>query len=309
MSENDGIDDALRGAVGGAMRTVITAAGHAGQRIAQQIATRAQERARLSEQQAREAQARYDAQRHAARAQVSVVHRDDWWDRATPEGLGKVWQTASAWRGFDADVAAAAEVLERQVHERYGVPAAELEAQRRTAQDATYEAEYQQRNDYQTALQWARENDKSLYNTHEMDMMGSDHYTSSQRHRAQLVETWRERTGNGPDKAQADAERAAARVDEATAAAVLAEPGEQAHASVDVPEQQAEVLYDSAERRQQLAAQLESAGVGEEAKEARLIADAAQAVPPNQAVARGRKSPKARVARTTGRQQDKSLSR
>ncbi len=310
MSETDGIDDALRGAVGGAMRTVITAAGYAGQQLAQQLAQRAQERARLSEQRAREEQARCDAQRHAARAQVSVVHREEWWDRATPEGLGKVWQTATAWRGFDPDVAAAAAVFERQAQERYGISATEMEAQRRTALEVARQAEMQERADYNSAEQWARENDPGLYAGHQQEMAGADDPRSWGRLRAQLVETWRERTGNDHDQAQADAERAAARVDEATAAVVLAEPVDQVHATSAVePEEQAEVLYDSAERRRQLAEQLEHAGVGEEAKEARLIADAAQAVPPKQAIARRKKAPKARVARTTGRQQDKSLTR
>ncbi len=66
----------------------------------------------------------------------------------------------------------------------------------------------------------------------------------------------------------------------------------------DGAQEAAEVLYDSAERRGDLAATLEARGVDAETVEARVVADTNQARPPADAVAEGpRKAPAAKRAR------------
>lgn len=301
MSESDGIDEAIRGG----MRTAITAAGYAGQQIAQAITDRARTAAQASQEEARELRARYDAERAAARAHVAVVDRPEWWETATAEKVARVWETAHAWREQDPDIDRAAQIIEHQVRERHGVDVGQLVEQVRADRVSEVRAAAGRQSEYDRAREWAQQHDPELLAGHDRALMGSDDAREDVRTRERFVETWRARTGATVD---GDAARAAARVDELTAGAVLAEPLEGAAARVEL-ERDAEVLYDSAERRQQLAARLDAAGVGAEAKEARLISDASQAVPANEAVVRGKSAPKARRARPQGRQQDKSLSR
>jgi hypothetical protein len=302
MTESDGIEETVRGT----MRTALTAAGYAGQQIAQAITASQRARQQASEQQAEQLQARYDAERAAARARVAVVHREEWWNTTEPQNVADVWVTAQGWREQDPDVERAAVEVERQVRDRYGISPAELAAQQQTARVADLRRAAERQSDYDLAREWAWDNDRGLHNAHTNALMGSDSARAFQQHRDELVETWRSRTGGVV--AESEAARAAARADELTAAAVLAQPLDGAAERADV-EHDAEVLYDSAERRQQLADRLESAGVGEEAAEARILSDTSQAVPTNQAISRGAKAPKARPSRTKGRQQDKSISR
>lgn len=302
MSESDGIDETIRGG----MRTAITAAGYAGQQVAQVVTDRARAAAQERELAARDLQARYDAERASARAHVAVVDRQEWWETATQAKVARVWETANAWRGQDPDIDRAAQTIDRQVQERYGVDPAQLAEQVRAERVAELRAAAAQQSEYEHARQWAHEHDPGLLADHDRELMGSDNARDDARTRERFVETWRDRTGAAVD---GGAHRAAARVDELSAAAVLAEPDEGRPVARTELEHEAEVPYDSAERRQQLAARLDGAGIDSEAKEARLISDASQAVPPNEAIARRKAAPKARRARPQGRQQDKSLSR
>ena len=276
------------------MRTALTAAGYAGQ----QLAERRREQQQVSEEQARRLQARYDAERGAARSQVTVVHRDEWWEHAAPEKVAQMWQTAHGWRGEDPDVDAAARVMEDQVRQRFGVDPGQIAAQNQARRIEELRQAAEERSQYESAREWARTNDPDLYREHEARMMGSDSAVADRRSREELVQAWRERTG----------QEGAAAADRAGAAAVLAEPAATGVEKVKA-EDRAGVLYDSAERRQQLADRLTAADDGAEAAEARTVADVSQGVPSSRAIARAAKAPKARPNRSAGRQQDKSLSR
>jgi hypothetical protein len=134
-------------------------------------------------------------------------------------------------------------------------------------------------------------------------LMGADSSRDSQRHRDQLVETWRERTGPEVDRLRAEA-----RSDDRTAAAVLAEPIDSAGQRHDV-EHEAEALYDDAEHRQTLADRLDRADVGADAEEARLVAHDAKGVPAAAAVTAKSSTQKARTGRNAARQRDQTVSR
>jgi hypothetical protein len=310
MSESDGIEEAVRGSIRGAVNMAISIGGYAGQQAAERIAQRNREQQRASEQAAREMQARYDAERAAARSQVAVVNRPEWWDRATPEQIGKVWETVETWRSQDpAWAQQASETIATEVSSRYEVDVRDLVARQQAERTEQLRQAAQQRSEYERAKDWAREHEPSLYARHEADFMAAGTAADGEKLRARLVETWQERTAARADVDPAvDQERAAARVDEAAAAAVMVEPLQSEADRVDA-EQEAEVLYDSAERRQQLADRLEKAGIDPDAREARLISDASQAVPTNQAIRRAKKAPKARRTRTAGRQQEQTLGR
>ena len=94
MSEADGMEDA----VNGAMRTGLMVAARIGEQLARMREQEQRTIAAAGEQRARELQERFDAQRAAARAQLAPVSREDWWDKATPEMIERVHETATAWK-------------------------------------------------------------------------------------------------------------------------------------------------------------------------------------------------------------------
>ncbi|SDP65141.1 colicin import membrane protein [Arthrobacter sp. ok909] len=117
MSEADGMEDA----VDGAMRTGLMVASRIGEQLARMREQEQRTIAAAEEQRARELQERFDAQRAAARAQLAPVGREDWWDKATPEMIERVHETATAWRAYDPEAARAAEKISEQVQSRYGI--------------------------------------------------------------------------------------------------------------------------------------------------------------------------------------------
>jgi hypothetical protein len=94
-------------------------------RIDEQLARMREEDQRniatAEEQHARERQERFDAQRAAARAQLSPVARDDWWDKANPEMIDRVHEIATAWKAYEPEPAQALERIRDQVQNRYGI--------------------------------------------------------------------------------------------------------------------------------------------------------------------------------------------
>jgi hypothetical protein len=111
------MDDALDGA----MRTGLMVASRIGEQLARMREEEQRNIAAAEEHRARQLQERFDAQRAAARAQLAPVARDDWWDKATPEMIERVHETATAWREYDPDAAQASEKIRDQVQARYGI--------------------------------------------------------------------------------------------------------------------------------------------------------------------------------------------
>lgn len=117
MSESDGIDEAIEGM----SRVGLTIAGRLGEQLArarEQALRRAQA---VEEQQARELQARFDAERAAARAQLAPVMDNRWWDTASGRDIERVHEAATAWKDHDPAVRSTAEVIRDQVQRRYGL--------------------------------------------------------------------------------------------------------------------------------------------------------------------------------------------
>src|SRR5215218_8337943 len=117
MTESDGIDEAIEGM----SRVGLTVAGRLGEQLAR---TREQELRRaqaVEEQQARELQARFDAERAAARAQLAPVMDNRWWDTANGRDIERVHEAATAWKDHDPAARDAAETIRDQVQRRYGL--------------------------------------------------------------------------------------------------------------------------------------------------------------------------------------------
>lgn len=137
MSETDGIEEALEGA----FRTSLTVASRLGEHLAR---TREQELRRAQaaeEQQARELQARFDAERAAARAQFAPVMDNRWWDTAAGRDIERVHETVTAWKDHDPTARSAAEVIRDQLHRRYGLDVDSLGADEASVAEALAKAE------------------------------------------------------------------------------------------------------------------------------------------------------------------------
>ncbi|MDP9989389.1 colicin import membrane protein [Arthrobacter oryzae] len=247
MSESDGIEEAIEGM----SRVGLTVACRLGEQLAR---AREQElrRAQAAEEQlARELQARFDAERAAARAQFAPVMDNRWWDTASGRDVERVHETATAWKDYDPAARDAAEVIRDQVQRRYGLDLDNLGADEASVAEALAKAERDREQAEQERRTGREENDRAGQLLAEADREDRD------RERDVTEENQR------PES--------------------LAE--------------EADLEYDSTERRQDLAASLEDVA-DREAVQARLSADQDQATPPSAAVAKpSGRNPKARKTR------------
>lgn len=247
MSESDGIEEAIEGM----SRVGLTVAGRLGEQLARARETALRRAQAAEEQQAQELQARFDAERAGARAQLAPVMDNRWWDTASGRDIERVHEAATAWKDHDPAARNAAETIRDQVQRRYGLDVNNLGADETSVATALAKAER--------------------------------------------------------DRDQADKERGTGREENTQAAQLLAEADREDRArqqSTDEENERPEALreeaglkYDSAERRQELAASLD--GIADkEAVQARLSADQDQGTPPSAAVVKApKRSPKARKTR------------
>ena len=271
--DSDGIDEALQGVTHVAM----TAAARMGEQLARMREQQAREAQARSEQAAREYAARMTAERGAARAFLSPVHRPEWWDTATAEDVTKAYTTAKAWSEVDPEAVRAEQRIVEEVRNRYGVdvtgagePAAVAEAMARADRARSEAAEER------TGASGDRAAEADARRA-EAEARGQDVDPEL----ADAIDP--EQPGQGGD-AQTEADRARAQAD--------AEHGRASELREDAGQS-----YDSAERREAMAQGLDHIE-NRAAVEARVRSDVAQGRPAADAVtsAPGR-APKARKTR------------
>ncbi|WP_024476720.1 hypothetical protein [Arthrobacter sp. CAL618] len=117
MSESDDIDDAVEGT----LRAGLMVAARIGEQLARMREQEQRSIAQAEEGRARELQNRFNASQAAARAQLEPVSRNEWWDKATPDMIERVHETAEAWKGYDPVAAGHAGAIRVQVQDRYGI--------------------------------------------------------------------------------------------------------------------------------------------------------------------------------------------
>lgn len=359
MSESDGIEEAIEGM----SRVGMTVAGRLGEQLARAHETSLRRAQAAEEQQGRELQARFDAERSAARAQLAPVMDSRWWETASGRDIERVHETATAWKDHDPAARNAADTIRDQVQRRYGLDVNNLGANESSVASAMEKKErsvaqtHEGPSELEQARTWARENDPAYFGQWSQGRNAADTMGAGRSDDAALVNRWKEHTG------QADKERRTSREETTQAVYLLAEAAredkyrqeqnlptkedldqarewlreanpiesrnwEGRHQYADyladehdmerqlvkdwsaaneagqdpqVAREEAGIKYDSAERRQGLAASLD--GVADrEAVEARLSADQDQGTPPSAALAKtSGKTPKARKTRgTTG---------
>jgi hypothetical protein len=76
---------------------------------------------RRSDDEYRQLEARFRAEGASAAARLSVVHRPEWWNGASPQQIVSMYELAHRWRDDHPDAANAADTIAQQVQDRYGI--------------------------------------------------------------------------------------------------------------------------------------------------------------------------------------------
>ena len=248
--ETDGVgemfDDSLR--------IALTIASQFGERISRLREQMSRMREASAGQEYRELEARFESERGAARASLTPVQQQEWWNTAGVDDIAQAHETATVWRDHDETAREAGETIRLEVRQRYGIdvdapgadPAAVAAALRDAERDrAEARAERERSEEELTASQVL--------------------FTNADRHEREAQER-AERDWNS-DERRADDWKLAA---EATGESRV----EGDDAGLD---------YDSSERRRQFAASLEGKA-DQRTIDARILADGENAKHPREAV-------------------------
>lgn len=270
--ETDGIEEALEGQI----RVAVTAAGLVGESIARAREQQQRQAQAVSEQQARGLETRLTAERQTARAELASVHQPEWWGRATPEQIGHAYGTAHTWAREDPEAARAEQRIAGELRSRYGIDSANTGAHPAAVRAAVARAE-------QDRAGGAGERTGAAVDQATAAVL----LTQAEQQDRRAAEA-RQAAGHEPDP-----------IERAEATAEAADRGVTFEGLRDA----GQALYDSAERRDASARDLEAQGVSQEAVAAKMCADVSQAKPATEAVkGLGPKSAKAHKSRGHGPQ-------
>lgn len=290
--ENDGIADALDGQ----LRIALTVAAQLGARLARIREELARTRQAQTEQQNRELQARFDAERAAARAELAPVYERSWWDAASVEQIANAHETATAWHGIDPEADRAGERIAEEVQERYGLDVRNLDADPAAVRDAIARAE-------RARAEAAAQRGESAADVAEAGafLAAAETMDRAAEARNREANEQDQRILNG-DAGDVDQLRSDAENNRDATDALAAQSAVDRSSAGDA--------FDSAERRAQLAATLEGR-VDPAVIDAHLTAAADQARHPREAVTTAAKrEPKARRASGgNGQQRERHLGR
>lgn len=261
--DSDGIEESFESAA----RTAVTVAARVGEQLARIHEEHLATAHAQSEHAGREYAARLHAERDAARAQLAPVHRDEWWVGADVKAIGAAYTTAKAWEDRDAEAARASYRIRSELRDRYGVDvdapgdAVAVQAALARATALRIEAEGQRAQGHEDVVTGtvlvaeADRIDRRVEDARLADVNG--------RQEDARVLDGPGLTVPGADGAREVLERESARADTMRDATAVA--------------------YDSAERREAMAAGLEGKADAETIR-ARMVADTSQARHPREAV-------------------------
>ena len=276
MAESDGIEEAMEGQ----LRILVTAASQVGQMVARMREEALRRAEARSAQEHRELQARFEAERAAARAELSTVHQQDWWDRATPEQIGHSYQVARAWAGEDQEAARAELRMRDELHGRYGVDVDNTGADPDSVRQMIRLQMERAERDFANAD--AERNRAAAENAEAARLLADANQADQAAENARAIAS---EPGSDRDALDAEAERS--------------------ERSSSQYREDSRNTYDSSERRDATAAGLEQRGIDQEAIGARMRSDVSNAKPATEAARNGaakKSRAKARPSRGRGAQ-------
>lgn len=339
--ETDGLEEAIEGQ----LRVLVTTASQVGERLAREREQELRKSQAREEAAQRELRARFEAERRAARVELADAHRPEWWERATPEDIGRVYQVARAWSQEDPEAARAEERMRHEMRQRYGIEVTDsgqaseaagqrwiMEVNQARREQGLGEPQREHRA-FEDAYVWARTfapEHASQFNERYTDLTDP---RQQEELRSQFVhdvwKTFHERAGqeqralSAEEHAQAQRLVTEANQEEQRAAEASAEAahepdaGEREHAeseaerreaAADTAREDGATMYDSAERREGTAQELEAKGIAPQVVATRMHADVSQARPAREAVRVGAtaRAPRMRMRRARGRMTQRS---
>lgn len=330
VDESDGIEEAIEGQ----MRLLVTAAAQAGDRLARMREDALRRAQATSEREARELQSRFAAEQRAVRADLASVQRGDWWEKATPERIAQAYESAVAWRDDEPEAARAEAHIIDELRTRHGITPDQLRAQVAAERGEQGPARYvltEGYDDQTTTRDITRDDALALIDR----APRAGDLTPTRRQQFEDMRRWigRDRdidlaiAAKFPQimteeqvaavrRAEAEHQRQAEQRDRAEVAALMAEATtEEDHAQdhredrserptlaaeheqrPDSAREDAGTKYDSAERRANTAADLESQGHDHETVARQMRADISQGAPATEAT-KGSRAPRARKGR------------
>jgi hypothetical protein len=249
--ESDGIGEAFDGQVRVAL-TVATQMAERFARLREELARNAQAR---TEQQTKELQVRFDAERNAARASLAPVWQQEWWNTAGVDDIATAYETAEAWRTVDPDIARTSDRMREDLRGRYGIDVNNLDADPTAVREALARAGQ----DRGTAAESRGESGKDYAEAASL-LTVADQLDRKAEERDQ------ERAENTNDEPADGLSR------------------EELTGKADVTRDDAANAYDSAGRRESFAADMEKSSVDPQLQKVRLVADRENGTHPSAAV-------------------------
>lgn len=116
-TESDGIEESLDGA----LRMGITVAAQIGQEVSRLREAALRKAEEEAARDAARARTEYEAERTIAHAKLAPTANSEWWDNASPERIAEAHQYATTWKANDPDARTAAERIRTEVSNRYGI--------------------------------------------------------------------------------------------------------------------------------------------------------------------------------------------
>ena len=303
-NESDGIEEALESSV----RMAVMVGARVGSEIARARDEQLREQRRMDERAAAQLAQRFEAEKQTALAELSQVHRPDWWDRAHLDGkaaqIGQTYATARAWAPEVEEAARAERKMREELRERYGIDLDHTDPRTVTAEVEAWRQRLEEQRRQEADRQRTTETGERAEAALLLDQAARDDRQADRQFDAASEDARRAEAAVG----QADnpwltsQDRQAETSEELRQRAMeAAERGSDGAARGDQATGEAERLYDSADRRAADVRAMEAKGIDPEVAQSRMRADTAAAKPVTFATqgARGRagRAPTARRSR------------
>ena len=113
--------DGVGGMFDDSLRIALTSASQFGERISRVREQMSRMREASAGQEYRELEVRFESERGAARASLTPVQQQEWWNTAGVDDIARAHETAAVWRDHDETAREAGETIRLEVRQRYGI--------------------------------------------------------------------------------------------------------------------------------------------------------------------------------------------